>query len=251
MTGQSCDWLIVRGQKLELLARPLKDSRKWRRRAANLPVSTLSSANRDGYVCTWEVRDGRLWLVEIMEISDPLSRKEPARLNEFLVRRGEAFPILADWVSEILYCPEGVSVAYAHAGFMRKSERDRIFEIKKGEVVAEVLRINPPPPVAYRISPDGSRKLLGRDPYLHDGFEDLTFAGFRFLLDPDTLWGEEEGFYAKIDDLFAPEETPTGAPFWAKQAEMYRERERKEHAERLEWELEKLKRVIEKAAKAA
>lgn len=245
MTAQSCDVLIVRGKKLDLLARPLEDSHKWSKRAARLPISVISSANWNGYTCIWEIRDSQLWLVgmegTIMENDQHL----PLSLDHLVPPDQQ--PLLADWVTEILYAGEGIVVVHGGAGFMYKSERERIFEIEKGEVMAEVLRINPPPPIAYKILPDGTRKLLERDPYTYHGFKDLDFHGYRYLLEPGTPWGLHAGYYTPVDDLFAPDEDPTGGPFWAMQAELYRRLHVRDCLEAEEWERMKLEKALREA----
>lgn len=237
MTGLESDVLIVRGRKLGLFARPLHDSRKWRRRAKKLPISQVSTANWDGYSCTWEIHDRKLWLVGMTGKVEIDGKREPLRLDHMVPRAKQ--PVLADWVSGILYGMDGLMIAYCHAGFMRKSEREYIIRMDKGVVVDEVLRINPPPPVTYQIEPDGRRRLLSYDPYIYHGFEKPTFDGNRYLMEPTPFWAADGGETASVADPFPPDVLPTGGPFWAMQAEFYRQQERKE----LEAELTYLREI--------
>lgn len=156
MTAQIPDRLIHRGRELDLCALPLEGYLKRLPKARRPKFVPGSTANWRGYVATWEIIDGRLFLTAI----DHAVFKADGKLNEAslaaIFPRGP-HPVPATWVSDGLRCPEGRLRAYVHAGFASTYERDRILVIENGVLVEEWLVYNPPAPLHYLIAPDGSR----------------------------------------------------------------------------------------------
>ncbi|MBN2078201.1 MAG: hypothetical protein JW838_04505, partial [Spirochaetes bacterium] len=76
------------------------------------------------YIATWEIREGRLYLVSIDGVY---------RLT------GEG-PLYADWVSGILRVPRGRMTRYVHMGFESRYEKELVITIEKG-VVKEMREV--------------------------------------------------------------------------------------------------------------
>jgi hypothetical protein len=185
MTAQSPDILSLRGQYYELCSTPLEDYLNKLRKGRRPAFKWTSTACWRGYVAMWEVRDGALYLVDLDGTIDSGGGFAEVRLADAMPWLEP--PVLATWVTAELRCPEGRLVRYRHAGFASVYERDRLFQVEKGRVMEEWLRINPPEPVWYRIGPDGTRKLVeGR------------------------AWDAQE-----LNDPFGPDETPEGRKFWS------------------------------------
>lgn len=66
----------------------------------------------------------------------------------------------ATWVDDRIRCPEGRLVSYVHNGFASRYERDRFFDFAHGRLMDELVVLNPPEPITYRIQPDGSRTCV-------------------------------------------------------------------------------------------
>ena len=72
-----------------------------------------------GYQGTWEIRDGRFYLVGLQ--------------GRYQLRDGD--PILADWFSDTIRVPKGDMLEYVHAGFASVYEREVHIKIENGVVV--------------------------------------------------------------------------------------------------------------------
>ena len=72
-----------------------------------------------GYQGTWQIRDGRFYLVGIR--------------GRFHLREGE--PILADWFSGVLRVPRGERLQHVHMGFGSVYEQEVHVKVENGVVV--------------------------------------------------------------------------------------------------------------------
>ena len=137
MTAQIAESLHYEGQQ-PLCSEPLGDY--FTLSGVNPRFESPSSANWRGYVGTWEIVDGRLYLVE---------------LHGALVGGGEAslatffpnFPdrVFAHWVSRTLRVPQGRRLdyrKYMHLGQTDPYERDLLLEIDRGILKNTRIRYN-------------------------------------------------------------------------------------------------------------
>lgn len=79
-----------------------------------------STACWRGYRGTWEIRDGRFYLVEL--------------LGQFRLREGG--PVFAEWFSGVLRVPKGEMLHYVHMGFGSIYAEELHIKIENGVVVA-------------------------------------------------------------------------------------------------------------------
>ena len=189
MTAQIPDILIHRAQRLSLCSTPLEDYFEALGRRRRPRFFRASTACWRGYIATWEIRDGKLYLNELdgeLERGRKNVKLVPADLKTVLPQFEP--PIMATWVNDELRCPEGRLRSYVHCGFASEYERDRLFLVQQGVLVEEWLRLNPPEPIWYRANDDGSRTRY-----------DNRFQGS-----------------VALDDPFAPDEVPTGHIFWGR-----------------------------------
>ena len=151
-TGLTADAIYINGEKWDLYAWPVNKMYSGRlekflndRRGTAEINHTM--ANPSGYNCTWEIRDGKMYLKEVVvEMYDTVAREEftvvyPADslkgvFRESCTRKG----ICADWVSGDLIAGKGKLVAYAHMGFNRTAEHQVHLKVEKGKVVESSLR---------------------------------------------------------------------------------------------------------------
>jgi hypothetical protein len=151
-TGLAADAIYINGEKWDLYAWPINKLYSGRlqdflKERVGTAVMEETTANPRGYNCTWEIRDGKMYLKEVVvEMYDTVAREEftvvyPADslkgvFRESCTRKG----ICADWVSGDLIAGKGKLVAYAHMGFNRTAEHQVHFRVEKGKVVESSLR---------------------------------------------------------------------------------------------------------------
>ncbi len=87
---------------------------------------TRSSACWRKYLGTWEVKDGRLYLV---------------RIEGILKVKGSS-PVFAQWFSGELRVPRGEIIQYAHMGYHSLHEEDMFILIEEGIVKKSWIRDN-------------------------------------------------------------------------------------------------------------
>ena len=125
MTAQIPERLIYEGEELPMTfcpPLPKQDPRIQERSAEELqdcdPI-VRSTACWRGYIATWEVRDGRFYLVDITGRYKLVTET----------------PIFADWFSGVLRIPKGDILYYAHMGFATVYEQEMHIRIERGVVV--------------------------------------------------------------------------------------------------------------------
>lgn len=110
---------------------------------AEFPPVVLSTACWRGYVGTWELRDGALYLSGVA--------------GRYRVVGAE--PILADWFSGVIRVPRGDVLRYVHMGFESVYERELFVRIEAGRAVETWTVDNRG--AAGGAAPRGWRRLLG------------------------------------------------------------------------------------------
>jgi hypothetical protein len=125
VTAQIPDVLWYEGEKYPLCALPLRDY--FDLEGTSPEFAAPSSVLWRGYVGKWEIRDDRLYLIELtgrLKSGDSLT----------LATLFPDFPerVFAHWSSRILRVPQGGLVEYVHAGFGSVYERDLFLEIDEG-----------------------------------------------------------------------------------------------------------------------
>jgi hypothetical protein len=138
-TAQMAERLLCKGATNRLCTLPLEPYLK----AHNLRLSEMaqpkkfmmSTACWRGYIGTWQIKDGFLWLVSVEHLD-----RTPVPLSR--VFTNQVPPIKATWYSGTLHVTQGKMLRYVHAEFQSKFERDLYFEIEKGEVTGEKVNEN-------------------------------------------------------------------------------------------------------------
>ncbi len=85
-----------------------------------------------GYIGTWEIVDGRLYLTAINVL--PGNR---AGANLETVFPGYPDRVFAHWYSGILRVPQGKVLKYEHMGYQSTLESDMLIDVERG-VIGEV-----------------------------------------------------------------------------------------------------------------
>jgi hypothetical protein len=92
------------------------------------------------YVGHWEIKNDRLYLVDIKA---HWKNGTPVRLHELFPGRFEK--IFADWFTGTIQCPQGELLNYVHMGFSSTYERDLLLDIEDGVLVNSHVRDNTKP----------------------------------------------------------------------------------------------------------
>ncbi len=127
MTAQIHERLILDGEETSMaFCPPLPDEhpRIYEPNADKLGEDEGDSILRStacwrGYQGTWEIKNGRFYLVDLQ--------------GRFQLRDGD--PILADWFSGVLRVPQGEEIEYVHMGFGTVYEQELRIRIENGVVV--------------------------------------------------------------------------------------------------------------------
>ncbi len=143
-TAQSPDILIFDGAKHSLFENPLEsafDEAENPKPRFFFDEGVQSTANWRGYVATWELTDGHLYLRKI-EKSYPTETASGAWQTESRlvpaerVFPGKDYPLKAEWYSGVLRVPQGALLRYVHMGYGSTYEREILLEIEKGRLIA-------------------------------------------------------------------------------------------------------------------
>jgi hypothetical protein len=139
-TGQDADNIIYKGTERMLFSNPLKDYYRGdpgRRPNFMVKPLTMSSGNWRGYVATWEIVGGKLFLTKVDSWFCSGSTKESCHqvaLSELFPGKVSNQRVYAEWYSGELRVPDGELLQYVHMGYGSTYERDLIFNVKKGVV---------------------------------------------------------------------------------------------------------------------
>ncbi len=125
-TAQFPDVLIYEGKEHSLFSNPLESYYGPDR--PRPPFKMWHTANYRGYVATWEIDKGMLYL-----------KKIKARLDGKEVGLDYLFPgnngrVAATWFTGKLRVPQGKQLQYVHAGYRSVYEQELILTLKDGKV---------------------------------------------------------------------------------------------------------------------
>ena len=137
MTAQIPDMILIDGETHALFSEPLEAYFRDAPRPAFIPRNT---ANWRGYVGAWEIRQGRLYLTDLvaevcrlpMRLDCPMEDRRKVGLGE-LFRQGQG-AVLAEWFTGTLRVPIGGQLEYHHMGYASIYEFDLLLTIEKGIV---------------------------------------------------------------------------------------------------------------------
>ena len=134
-TAQLSDLLIVKGKEFALNTNPLEaelQKKQW-----TPPEDALiSTANWRGYLATWEIKDGKLFLKDVtIAVGDP--KEERGVTNKSIT--GDLYPgaaeVFADWYTGALIVPDGEMTRYVHMGYGSSFDHYQVFRVQAGKVV--------------------------------------------------------------------------------------------------------------------
>ncbi len=128
-TAQFPDTLIYEGQTLYIFSNPLESFFDAAHPRPDKLFPPGSTACWRGYVATWKIESGSLYLVKM---EDCTSRKKEIGLSAIFPDRQK--PVLADWYTGSLRAPQGKVLRYVHMGYGSVYEREVVLTIDKGKL---------------------------------------------------------------------------------------------------------------------
>ncbi|QNP45650.1 hypothetical protein H9L14_14160 [Sphingomonas sediminicola] len=159
MTAQVRDRLSYDGRIFPLCSLPLQP---WLQETGNAGIFRWPhTANRRGYVASWEIADDRLYLKKLEATLHDGSAASLATLFP-----GTTGKVFAEWYSGTLRVTDGELLEYIHVGFGSRYERDIFLEIRDGVLVGTSVQENqlpgPRPVIEVAKTRNNRRGLLSR-----------------------------------------------------------------------------------------
>lgn len=134
-TAQVSDLLIVDGKEFALNTNPL-ESQLQKKQWTPPEEAVITSANWRGYLATWEIKHGKLFLKDVtIAVDDP--KDEQGFVSKRITR--DLYPgateVLADWYTGALIVPDGKMTRYVHMGYGSSFDHYQVFRVHAGKVV--------------------------------------------------------------------------------------------------------------------
>lgn len=149
MTAQVSERLIFEGSEYSMCSEPLGDFFGFGGRRPEF--RSPHTACWRGYVGTWEVIDGRLYLTQL---KGWLKNGDEATLETVFPGYGER--VFAHWFTDTVRLPQGKQLKYVHMGYGSTYERDLLLRFSKGELIERSVRENgtgePDAPEGYGVA---------------------------------------------------------------------------------------------------
>lgn len=142
MTAQSPERIILDGRPQPIYGDPLYRLRKQCRLDLRNP-NCWSTGNYRGYVGTWEIRAGTLYLVHLCwdgwdgESCEVPITDDDFRRRLFRAAGGAGFPLRAHWFNGLIRIAAGRRLVYSHQGWSHWHERERVMQFRNGEIVRD------------------------------------------------------------------------------------------------------------------
>jgi hypothetical protein len=138
MTAQTPERLLYEGQEVPLCTEPLEDFFALTGDRPQLQIA--STALWRCYEGSWEITDGRLYLIGI---EGTLINGQPLTLQAIFPGCGER--VFAHWYRGEMRVPRGPRLHYVHGGYGSTYAYDLLITVEAGVVVKTRLRKNTPP----------------------------------------------------------------------------------------------------------
>lgn len=133
MTAQMTERLIHNGETLSLCDQPLSNYLQTIRK--DFKFEAPSTALWRGYIGTWSIEDGRLYLVKLHGFVSRADEREEVELKDLFPNYPDG--VFAHWYTGELRCPKGGLLNYVHGGYASTYEQDLFITVDKGVVVSE------------------------------------------------------------------------------------------------------------------
>jgi len=133
-TAQIGDKLIYKGEQFVINSEPLGSYLDEVHPGPTGIFEFKCTACWRGYVATWKIEEGYLYLVKIAEGT---CEKNPPEIPVSRVFPGQKAPFKAEWFSGVIRIPQGKLLEYVHMGYESIYENEIILTFEKGKLVKE------------------------------------------------------------------------------------------------------------------
>ena len=130
MTAQIKEILFYKGQRQLMATEPLSTYLKNRK---DIDFTFHSTACWRGYLGTWEIKDSKLFLIDL---KGWLKGNKEVGLNYLFPDENEIF---SHWFDGEIRIPYGKMIKYVHLGYESLFEKDLILDFKKGVLINEKI----------------------------------------------------------------------------------------------------------------
>jgi len=127
MTAQKRDSILYKGRQYSLATEPLRPYLE----AMNISYPGTSTGNYRGYIASWEVRDEKLYLIELMI---PGFKPEMDREEDLFPGEERTF---AEWYTGKLRIPHGELLEYVHHVYASLYEKELFLRFLHGKLIGE------------------------------------------------------------------------------------------------------------------
>lgn len=133
-TAQMPDKLVYNGKTYSIFSNPLESYfEKEKSRPDHLFGFSCTAVWR-GYVATWSIDDGYLYLIKLVEGT---CGSKPNEIPLSKIFPGKETKIKAEWFTGRLKIPQGKMLSYVHMGYGSVYEKELILNIEKGKLISE------------------------------------------------------------------------------------------------------------------
>lgn len=133
-TAQIPDYLILEGETLPIFSNPLESFFGGERPRPRHLFPFSCTACWRGYVATWKVENGELYLVRLVK-GNCSSKREDIDVKQIFP--GRDLPVKAAWFSGNIRVPRGKQMLYVHMGYGSVYEREQILSFDTGRLTAQ------------------------------------------------------------------------------------------------------------------
>lgn len=134
-TAQMPDLLVYEGKTVSIFSNPLEAYFDKNHPRPNELFKFSCTANWRGYLATWQIKDGFLYLLKLAEGSCDEKAAEIPLAKLFPKQKA---PIKASWFSGVLIIPQGEQLEYVHMGYGSVYEKELHLRIKNGKLVDKI-----------------------------------------------------------------------------------------------------------------
>lgn len=134
MTAQAMETIIIDGKEYSMATEPLAD---YIASLKNKPALFFpSSACWRGYYGTWEIKDDKLYLIDLECYTANMEERKYWKVGmDFIFpNRTEVF---ANWFSGEIRIPQGDMLNYVHSGYSSTYEMDLFLDFKDGFLIGQ------------------------------------------------------------------------------------------------------------------
>lgn len=137
MTAQIPERILVNGKPYWLYARPLDCLLDEHGMEITAPDGRTTACHRQ-YVGTWDIVDGRLWLVALSTFGcEELPLSDATRTWFLRLAAAKEFPVCAEWFNGHLRIPTGPKLVQGFHGWSSWFTRERVVTCRQGKVVRD------------------------------------------------------------------------------------------------------------------